>query len=89
MPQVPQSQLATIQISVINESTILTDAEVIPVVAALQKQVTNDFRPAWGVDAELALEEGVDLLVHRRKDVRGGVVQRVVEVEDPHPPRRR
>jgi hypothetical protein len=55
MPQVPQSQLATIQISVINESTILTDAEVIPVVAALQKQVTNDFRPAWGVDAELAL----------------------------------
>src|SRR5882762_8993951 len=55
MPQVPQSQLATIQISVINESTILTDAEVIPVVAALQKQVTNEFRPAWGVDAELTL----------------------------------
>lgn len=48
-----QSQLATIQISVINQSTVLTDDQVRPVVAALQKQVTNDFRPAWGVDAEL------------------------------------
>jgi hypothetical protein len=55
MPQVPQSQLSMIQISVINESTVLTDSEVIPVIAALQKQITNDFRPAWGVDAELAL----------------------------------
>jgi len=55
MPQVPHAQLATIQISIINESTVLTDAEVIPVVAALQKQVTNDFRPAWGTDAELTM----------------------------------
>jgi len=55
MPQIPHAQLATIQISVINESTVLTDADVIPVVAALQQQVTNDFRPAWGVDAELTM----------------------------------
>ncbi len=53
MPQPTHAQVATIQISVINESTVLTDTEVIPVVAALQKQVTNDFRPAWGTDAEL------------------------------------
>ncbi len=46
-------QLAPIQISVINASTVLTDNEINPVVATLQKQVTNDFRPAWGVDAEL------------------------------------
>jgi hypothetical protein len=46
-------QLAPIQISVINASTVLTDNEVSPVVATLQKQVTNDFRPPWGVDAEL------------------------------------
>jgi hypothetical protein len=45
----------TIQISVINESTVLTDAEIVPVVAALQKQVTNDFRPVWGTDAELTI----------------------------------
>src|SRR2546425_11594252 len=53
MAHVPHAQHSPIQISVINESTVLTDAEITPVVAALQKQVTNDFRPAWGVDAEL------------------------------------
>jgi len=53
MAQVPKSQLATIQISVINQSTVVTDDQVIPVVGALQKQVTNDFRPVWGIDAEL------------------------------------
>ena len=41
------------------------------------------------VEAERALQERVDLVVHRREDVRPRVVQRVVEVEDPHPPRRR
>jgi hypothetical protein len=51
MPQLPHAQLATTQISVINESTGLTDAEVTPVVIALQQQVTNDFRPVWGLDA--------------------------------------
>ena len=55
MPQVPHAQLATTQISVINESTVLTDAEVTPVVVALQQQVTNDFRPIWGIDAELKM----------------------------------
>lgn len=55
MPQPTHAQVATIQISVINESTVVSDAEVTPVVAALQKQVTNDFRPAWGTDAELTL----------------------------------
>ena len=39
----------------INESTVLADADVVPVVAALQKQVTNDFRPVWGMDAELSI----------------------------------
>jgi hypothetical protein len=55
MPQIAHAQLATTQISVINESTVLTDAEVTPVVAALQQQVTNDFRPIWGIDAELKM----------------------------------
>jgi hypothetical protein len=43
-----------IQISVINESTILADTDVAPVVTALQKQVTEDFYPVWGVNAELS-----------------------------------
>ncbi len=55
MPQLTHAQVATIQISVINESTVVSDAEVTPVVGALQKQVTNEFRPIWGVDAELTL----------------------------------
>jgi hypothetical protein len=53
MPQIPRAQLSPIQISVINESTVLNDADVTPLISALQKQVTNDFRPIWGVDAEL------------------------------------
>src|SRR5277367_561310 len=55
MPQPTHVQTPTIQISIINESTILSDSDVIPVVAALQKQVTNDFRPVWGVDAALTI----------------------------------
>src|SRR5580700_7345787 len=51
MPQPTHAQTPTIQISVINESTVLNDADIVPVVAALQKQVTNDFRPVWGTDA--------------------------------------
>jgi hypothetical protein len=46
-------QVSRIQISVINASTVLSDAEIKPVIDALQKQVTDDFLPAWGVDAEL------------------------------------
>jgi hypothetical protein len=42
-----------IQISIINASTVLQDADVVPVVAALQKQVSVDFYPVWGVDATL------------------------------------
>ena len=47
-------QIAPIQISIINASAVLSDAEIRPAIDALKKQVTNDFRPAWGVDAELA-----------------------------------
>jgi hypothetical protein len=53
MPQPTHTQTPTIQVSVINESTVLADSDVVPVVAALQKQVTNDFRPVWGTDATL------------------------------------
>jgi hypothetical protein len=59
MPQATHAQTPThtptIQISVINESTVLADSDVVPVIAALQKQVTNDFRPVWGADAELSI----------------------------------
>ena len=46
-------QLNPIQISLINASTVVADDDVRPVVDALQKQVTNDFLPAWGVGAQL------------------------------------
>lgn len=45
--------LSPIQISIINASTVVADSDVKPVVDALQQQVTNDFYPAWGVDAQL------------------------------------
>jgi hypothetical protein len=55
MPQPTHAQTQTIQISVINESTVLADKDVAPVVAALQKQVTNDFAPVWGTPAQLTI----------------------------------
>ena len=48
-------QIAPIQISIINASTVLSDAEIRPVVDAFAtSRSADDFRPAWGVDAELA-----------------------------------
>jgi hypothetical protein len=55
MPQPTHAQTPTIQISVINESTVLADGDVVPVVAALQEQVSSDFLPVWGVNAELSI----------------------------------
>jgi hypothetical protein len=46
-------QTSPIQISVINASTVLNDNDIRPVIQALQQQVSNDFQPAWGVDAEI------------------------------------
>jgi hypothetical protein len=40
-------------ISIINRCTLLADEDVEPVVPALQTQVSRDFAPIWGVDAEL------------------------------------
>ena len=45
--------MPNITVSVINASTCCTDAEVDALTAALQKQVSNDFAPAWGIDATL------------------------------------
>ena len=46
-------QLAPVQISIINASSVLGNEEILPIVSALQQQVTRDFRPAWGIDAKL------------------------------------
>jgi hypothetical protein len=44
----------SVSIAVINESTVVTDAQVQPWVPALQSQVTDHFAPVWGVGADLA-----------------------------------
>lgn len=36
-----------------NRSTVTTDEELTPIIAALEKQVTDDFRPTWGIAALL------------------------------------
>jgi hypothetical protein len=38
-------------ISIFNESTVATDGQLAPIAVALQKQVTNDFYPVWGIKA--------------------------------------
>jgi len=45
--------MATIKIAVINEYKSLTDAEIEPVVAALNIQVKQHFAPVWGIDADI------------------------------------
>jgi len=40
-------------IALINESSVVPDADFRAAVAALQKQVSNDFTPAWGTGATL------------------------------------
>lgn len=48
--------MANIKIAVINKSTVVkNDSQLVKVVAALQKQVSRDFAPAWGIDADLRL----------------------------------
>ena len=45
--------MSTIDIAVMNQSTVLDDEAVSSVVPALQQQVSNDFDPAWGIGASL------------------------------------
>jgi hypothetical protein len=49
----PRIQALSISIAVVNHSTKVTDVEVQPVVAALQKQLDRDFMPLWGFSAKL------------------------------------
>ncbi|MFI9363777.1 hypothetical protein ACIG5E_22390 [Kitasatospora sp. NPDC053057] len=46
--------MSTVQIEVTNESKTLSDAQVQAVVPALQTQVSRDFAPVWGIDAQLS-----------------------------------
>lgn len=43
----------TIKVAIINDSNVLTDAQVSQAVAPLQKQVTDHAGPAWGISATL------------------------------------
>lgn len=42
-----------IRVAIINESTVLKDTDVQAVVLALQKQITEDFTPAWDIEARV------------------------------------
>ncbi len=46
--------MANIKIAFTNQSTVLTDAEVQAAIGPLQTQVSRDFAPVWGVDADLS-----------------------------------
>jgi hypothetical protein len=49
----PSIYKAPVVIAFINQSTVMTDAQVTPIVNALQIQTSRDFAPVWGVDAAL------------------------------------
>jgi hypothetical protein len=42
------------QVAIINESTVVTDAQISAMVSALQTQVSDHFAPIWGRDAQLS-----------------------------------
>lgn len=46
-------------INIVNESSVLSDADVATAVAALQKQVSIDFKPHWGQSAKLVIADSV------------------------------
>jgi hypothetical protein len=43
-----------IHVAITNESKAMTDAQIQAIAAALQTQVSRDFAPIWGVDAQVA-----------------------------------
>ena len=50
--------MANIKVSVLNQSQSLTDDQVSQAVPALQAQVSKDFAPAWGIDADVTFVSG-------------------------------
>lgn len=50
---VPTPRANAIPVSVINRTTVLTDAQIQTAVGDLQIQVTRDFAPVYGIDAKL------------------------------------
>ncbi len=56
--------MAKIKIAIVNASTCLTDAEIKNTIPALQTQVSRDFAPVWGIDADLLFfKKGVKIPV--------------------------
>lgn len=42
-----------ITVAILNQSTVLADEQVAAITSALQTQVSRDFAPVWGIDAQL------------------------------------
>lgn len=55
-----------IKIAVLNQSTVVKDADVQACAAALQIQISRDFAPAWDIDAEVVFIPGI-------QTVQGGI----------------
>src|SRR5437764_113986 len=52
-PHVAPTVTVNIPIAIINESSVVSDADAQAATDALQIQVTRDFAPVWGVNAQL------------------------------------
>lgn len=55
------SSAGNVPVAIVNQSTVLTDAQVQAVVPALQLQVTRDFAPIWRRNATLAFYSGANV----------------------------
>lgn len=63
-------------ISLVNRSQSLTDAQILPAIRAINRQIKEDFEPYWSLTATLRLEGAVGLQVDKAKlsDMRGDAV---------------
>jgi hypothetical protein len=57
--------MAEIKISLINMSTVVSNAEIQAALPSLQTQISEDLMPVWGVDADL------DFVPHRKHPAKG------------------
>lgn len=53
VPTVPVQLTKPITVAIVNRSTVLTDAQIQNIVPALQIQVSRDFAPVYGIDANI------------------------------------
>lgn len=63
-------------LAIINESTVVNDAQLASMIPAFQQQVTRDFSPAWGIDAVIvfgSVSDSIKIIIRDTSDEAGAL----------------